>query len=176
MMNNVSSEYAKALFTICAEQNKIDEYANCLTEINNAVAEQPEYLEYLFSPAEPLSNRLSAIDEAFVNYPEHIVCFLKLLCENGRIRELPSLIEDFFELKKIHENSITAFITSAIELSDAQKQRLVEKLNTAYNKNIVAVYNVEPALLGGMKIEIDGKTLDGSVFRKLSLIKGAMNG
>lgn len=175
-MNNVSSEYAKALFTICAEQNKIDEYANCLTEINNAVAEQPEYLEYLFSPAEPLSNRLYSIEEAFANFPEHIVCFLKLLCENGRIRELPSLIEDFFELKKIHENSITALITSATPLSDAQKQRLEEKLRMAHNKNIVPVYSVDPALLGGMKIEIDGKTLDGSVLKKLSLIKGAMNG
>ena len=79
-------------------------------------------------------------------------------------------------LKKIHENSITAFVTSAIELSGDQKQRLEEKLRTTYNKNIVSIYNIEPSLLGGMKIEIDGKTLDGSVFKKLSLIKGAMNG
>lgn len=175
-MNNVSSEYAKALFTICTEQDKIDEYADCLEQINNVISQQPEYLEYLFSPAEPLSNRLNAIDEAFSSVPTHILCFLKLLCENGRIRELPSLIEDFFELKKIHENSITAFVTSAIELSGDQKQRLEEKLRTTYNKNIVSIYNIEPSLLGGMKIEIDGKTLDGSVFKKLSLIKGAMNG
>lgn len=175
-MNNVNSEYAKALFTICAEQNTIDEYADCLEQINKVVLDNEEYLEYLFSPAEPLSDRLSAIDEAFGSAPSHITSFLKLLCENGRIRELPSLIEDFFELKKIHENSITAFITSAIALSDAQKQRLEEKLRISYSKNIVAVYNVEPALLGGIKIEIDGKTLDGSTAKKLSLIKGAMNG
>ena len=175
-MSNINSEYAKALFTICTEQDKIDEYADCLEQINNIISEQPEYLEYLFSPAEPLSNRLSAIEEAFGTAPLHIKSFLKLLCENGRIRELPSLIEDFFELKKIHENSITAIVTSAIALSDNQKQRLENKLCSAYKKNIVAIYNIEPSLLGGMKIEIDGKTLDGSVFKKLSLIKGAMNG
>lgn len=175
-MNNVNSEYAKALFSLGIEQNKIDEFADCFQNIKTVIAENPEYIEYLFSPAEPLSNRLNAIEEAFGSADTLVVSFLKLLCENDRIRELPSLIKEFFELKRIYENSIVAQITSAVPLTDEQKQRLEDKLSASYGKKIVAVYNVEPAILGGIKIEIDGKTLDGSIFKKLSLIKGAMNG
>ncbi len=175
-MNNVNSEYAKALFSLGLEQNKINEYADCLEGIKTVLTENPEYVEYLFSPAEPLSDRLSAIDEAFGSAGEQIVAFIKLLCENGHIREFPSLIEEFFELKRLHENSIIAEVTSAIPLTEEQKQRLEGKLYASYGKNIVAVYNLDRSILGGMKIEIDGKTLDGSMAKKLSLIKGAMNG
>lgn len=175
-MNNCGSEYAKALFTIALEQNSLEQYSECLKTIGQIVAENNGYLEYLYSPAEPLSNKLSALDEAFSSAPELVLSFLKLLCENGRIRELPEYIEEFFEFKKIHENSITAHIWSAIPLSELQKQKLVNRLYEIYKKNISPVYNVDPSLLGGMKIEIDGKTLDGSVLKKLSSIKGAMNG
>ncbi len=175
-MNNGNSEYSKALFMLALEGGNINLYSECLQDIKAVIDESPEYLEYLFSPAEPLSNRLSSIEEAFGSAPEHIVVFLKLLCENGRIRELPDFLEDFFELKRIYENSIVAEVTSAIALSEQQKKRLEDKLSKAYKKNITAVYNVDKTLLGGMKIEIDGKTLDGSTAKKLSLIKGAMNG
>lgn len=175
-MNNSNSEYAKALFSVALEHDKINEYSECLENIKAAISETREYLEYLFSPAEPLSDRLSSAQEAFGSAPEHIVSFIKLICENGRIRELPIYIEEFFDLKRIHENSITALVTSAVPLSETQKQRLEGKLAKSYKKNITAVYNVDKSLLGGMKIEIDGKILDGSTATKLSLIKGAMNG
>ncbi len=175
-MNNSNSEYSKALFMLALEHNKLEDYAECLKNIKTVISEATEYLEYLFSPAEPLSRRLSSIEEAFSSAPEHIVVFLKLLCENGRVRELPLLIEDFFDLKRIYENSIVAKISSAVPLSDSQKQKLESKLTDTYKKHITAVYEVDKNLIAGMKIEIDGKTLDGSTSRKLSLIKGAMNG
>lgn len=175
-MNNCGSEYAKALFTLALEQNELEQYSVCLEVIQQIIAENEGYLEYLYSPAEPLSNKLSALDEAFSSAPELVLSFLKLLCENGRIRELPEYIKEFFELKKIYQNSITAQVWSAIPLSDVQKQKLTDRLSEVYKKNISPVYNVDKALLGGMKIEIDGQTLDGSVLKKLSSIKGAMNG
>lgn len=174
-MNN-SSEYSKALFSLSLETDNIDEYADALEKIGLAINENPEYLEYLYSPAEPLSSRLLAINSAFSFAPEYIISFLKLLCENGRIKQLPMLIDEFFALKELSENTITAEISSAIPLSQEQKQKLENKLFKKFNKNVNAIYTIDKALLGGMKIEIDGKTLDGSAAKKLSLIKGAMNG
>ncbi len=175
-MNSSNSEYAKALFILSLEQNRLEEYGNCLEEIKAVFLENKEYIEYLYSPAEPLSNRLSAIDNAFSSAPEHILSFLKLVCENGRIRELLSFIDDFFELKKMHQNNITVKVTSAVPLSDSQKQRLEEKLSDTHKKNITAVYTVDSTLIGGIKMEFDDKVIDGSIVKKLSTIKGAMNG
>jgi len=175
-MSNSNSEYAKALFILSLEQNRLEEYADCLKEIKAVLEENEEYIEYLYSPAEPLSSRLASIDKAFGSAAEHILSFLKLVCENGRIRELLSFIDDFFILKKIHENNLTVNVTSAVALSDSQKQRLETKLSSSYNKDITAIYTVDDSLIGGMRIEFDDKVLDGSIVKKLSTIKGAMNG
>ncbi len=174
-MSKTNNEYAKALFNIALEQKKVDEYAECLKQIKEVVLDNKEYLEYLYSPAEPLSNRLGAIEDAFSTAPTHIVSFLKLLCENSHIKDLPTLIDDFFTLKEISENTITAVVSSAVELSNEQKQNLENKLSKTYGKNIAAVYIIDKSLLGGVKIEFDGKTIDGTAAKKLNSLKGAIN-
>ena len=68
-----------------------------------------------------------------------------------------------------------AVVTSAIELDEAQKVRLVEKLNQLTEKKIDAVYLVDPALLGGVKIEVDSKTYDGTLLRRLRDVKDVMS-
>lgn len=174
-MTDTNKEYAEALFTLAFESHKVDEYFAVLTDIRTVVEENPEYTLFLNSPAVPLSERLAAIDEAFSkNAPEYIVSFLKLLCENGRIRELIPCIKEFEELKKISSNITTATVYSAIELTDSQKERLCKKLSSTLGKTVEAVYNVDKTLLGGIKVEIHGKTIDSSVINNLKRIKGVM--
>ena len=161
-MTQTNKEYAEALFTIAYEHGALEEYAQALSEIKTVIEENPEYLSFLDSPALPLSERLGAIDEAFSKgFPEYIVSFLKLLCENGRIRELPQCIEEF---------------DSAVELNVAAKDKLCRKLSKLTGKTVEAVYVTDPTLLGGIKVEIDGKTIDGSITNNLKRIKGVMNG
>ena len=176
-MTQTNKEYAEALFTIAYEHGALEEYAQALSEIKTVIEENPEYLSFLDSPALPLSERLGAIDEAFSKgFPEYIVSFLKLLCENGRIRELPQCIEEFEALKKIASNITTATVYSAVELNVAAKDKLCRKLSKLTGKTVEAVYVTDPTLLGGIKVEIDGKTIDGSITNNLKRIKGVMNG
>ncbi len=175
-MMETNKEYAEALFMLAAENNSLEEYSKHLACIRAVTEENPEYTEFLSSPAIPLSERLSAIDEAFAKeMPEYIVSFLKLLCENGRIRELCDSIDEFEFLIKNAMNRTTATVYSAVALSDAQKQALCEKLEKLCGKQIDAVYIEDKTLIGGIRVEVDGKTLDGSIERRLQKVKGVMN-
>lgn len=176
-MTEVGKEYAKALFMLATEENSVMEYKKELETINSVITENEDYCELLSSPALELSERLSVVDEAFEkDFSENIVSFLKILVENGHIKELPLFIEEYFELVRIASNRTTATIYSAVELDENQKSALIEKLSKVYAKTVDAVYIVDKKLLGGIKISVDGKTLDGSVDKQLQRLKGVLGG
>ena len=176
-MMQTEKEYAEALFMLAAEEQKTEEYSRSLGLIRSVVQENPTYPEFLASPAIPLSERLAALDEAFGDsVPEYVLSFLKLLCENGRIRLLEECIAEFEKLSMAFSNRIAARVFSAIPLDEDQKQALCAKLEKISGKIVEPEYTVDPSLIGGIKIEIEGKTYDGSIKHRLYDVKDVMIG
>lgn len=175
-MTQTNKEYAEALFLLSREKNCLSEHSETLSLIKNAVEENPDYLEFLSSPAVALSERLNAIEEAFSKIcDEYLLSFLKLLCENGRIKELLFCIEEFKYLKTVAENKITATVYYAMPLDDAQKEALRKKLEKSSGKKIDLIFTEDKSLLGGIKVELDGKVYDGSAKRRLKEVKGVIS-
>ena len=174
-MNDISREYAEALFMIAEENGKVEDYFDKLLLIKKVTAENPDYLLLLDSPAIPRSKRLATIDEAFSeDFPEYIISFLKLLCENGRIMYLSDCIKEFEELKDLADNRAKATVYSVVPLDESQKELLCKKLQKITGKFIDAEYIEDRSLLGGIKVEVDGKTLDNSIEKRLQTAKGVM--
>ncbi len=171
-MLQIDKEYAAALFELALEENKTDEYMKELSGIKVLLEENSEYLDFLGSPAIPLAERLDAIEAAFSeNCAEYVVSFLKLLCENGRIRFLTGAIEEFARLCMVYSNKTSALVYSAVSLSDEQKNGVELKLEKLTGKAVEAVYIIDESLIGGLKIEIEGKTYDGSIKHRLLDVK-----
>lgn len=176
-MMQTDKEYAEALFMLAAEENKCDEFLTHLNVIKALIAENPDYIEFLSSPAIPLNERLQAIDEAFgASMPEYVVSFLKLLCENGRVRTLPGCIDEFAKLVMALSGKSLANIYSAVELSDEQKKAVCVKLEKLTGRSVDPFYIIDESLIGGLKIEIEGKTYDGSVRHHLREVKDVIIG
>lgn len=175
-MVQTEREYAEALFALAAEENAAEEYLLSLKTIRELMLENGEYIEFLASPAIPLSERISSVEEAFgASMPEYVVSFIKLLCENGKVRTLFGCIDEFAKLALAFSNRVTAEIYSAVELSDEQKSAVCKKLEKLTQKSIDPVYIIDESLIGGVKIEVDGKTYDGSIRHRLGEIKDVMN-
>ncbi|MBQ1231640.1 MAG: ATP synthase F1 subunit delta [Clostridia bacterium] len=175
-MTETIKEYSEALFIIAEENGKTEEFSKTLLQIREVFLENPDYIQYLASPAIPLSERLCAIDEAFsAETEEDIVSFMKLLCEHGRIIGILECIDEFSLLKMQRENRVSAKIISAVPLSDEQKTALCQKLEKKTGKNVDATYVIDESVLGGIKVEMEGMTLDGSTKKRLNEIKGVMS-
>lgn len=167
-MKQTNKEYAEALFSLAQESNSVKEYSFHLQELYSLINENKGYTEYLSSPAMALSERLAAIDEAFADrMPEYIVSFVKLLCENGRITELGESIEEFFRLEMLASNLVNVTVYSSIPLDDAQKEKLCKKLEAKHKKAVKATYVEDKDLIGGIKIVMEDKVMDGSIRRQL---------
>ena len=174
-MTGTEREYAAALFSLAVEENSVKEFRNSLEAVKELLAENGDYVEFLSCPTVELSERISCIEEAFGSFPEYVVSFLKVLCENGRAKTVIACIDEYVSLAMAYMNTTTAVITSVTELSTSQKTAVVEKLTALTGKNIEPLYLTDKSLIGGIKIEVDGKCYDGSIKHRLSEIKDVMN-
>ena len=86
MKNNISHEYAEALFLLSCEEKSEEKYLFDLRAVKEILDSEPDYIELLRSPAISKDEKLTLIENAFSGrINEHIVSFLKLMCENNRI-------------------------------------------------------------------------------------------
>ncbi len=175
-MNEIAKEYGTALFMLACEKNEQKTYAEALESIKKTFLEDPQYTELLSSPGISLKERLCFIDEAFSNrVPEYVVSYLKLLCEKGRIQYFMESADEYKALLDASAHISNVKITSAVELTDTEKQKLINRLELMEKGKVHAEYFIDEALLGGLIIEVDGKVMDGSLRHRLHEVKEVMN-
>lgn len=171
-MNNVCREFSSALFMIALEENTVDLFEKQLNLIKTVFSENPDYKLLLSSPNITKSEKEGLLKDAFGDAVcEHLLSFLSLLSHQDKIGILEDCIEDFFSLVLHHRKATTAQITSAVELSDKQKSRLLNKLEAISGKKVSMSFKIEPQLIGGIVVKIDGKIIDGSLLGQMRSIK-----
>lgn len=169
-MTDIGQEYAEALFTIGRESDT--DFSADLELVAQAFRDNPAYGDLLASPGIALADRLAAIDAAFgdsVSAP--IVAFVKLLCEHGRIRHLPECVDAYRDLMNAVLRHSVAEVVSAVALTDAEQEQLRARLEERSGHSVSLVCSVDPSLIGGVIVTMDGTVLDGSVRHRLQDLK-----
>ena len=99
---------------------------------------------------------------------------MQLLCAKGHSALLSDSVA---QLRHLYEDAIrrhTAYVVSAVPLSDEQQRRLREKLEKIGGGTVQLSCTVDESLLGGIRVELDGKVLDGSLKNRLQDVKEVM--
>ena len=132
----------------------------------------PEYIELLHSPAVSKEEKIELIDSAFSDrVNEHIVSFLKLMCENNRIEYLYSCFDVYEKLYNQVKRVIVANVTSAIELNENEKAKIKSKLEKKFGYKVELVCKIDEKIIGGIIIKTEDAILDGSLKRKMHDVK-----
>ncbi|MBE7053348.1 MAG: ATP synthase F1 subunit delta [Ruminococcaceae bacterium] len=171
-MNQISREYATALFMLACEKDVKKDYADVLNFLKDEFTKEEDYIPFLASKSIKLSERLGAIETAFSGkIPQDVVSYLMLLCEKGRINIFLESVDIYNELLDLSMHTANAKVTSAVSLTDDEKLSLKKKLETITKKSVDIEYFIDESLIGGIVVEIDGKIIDGSVKNSLRDIK-----
>ncbi|MBE7050745.1 MAG: ATP synthase F1 subunit delta [Ruminococcaceae bacterium] len=171
-MTELYKEYSQALFMLAVEENLQKKFLEELKEIKEIFLNSPDFMSLLSSPAIPLSERKKVIDNALKdNYQEHIVSFIKLLCDKKHILSFDLCVDEYEALLENFESTSVAKVKSALELSSAQMEELTVKLKKLSGRNVVLECETDKTLLGGLIIEIDGKEIDASLKSRLKEVK-----
>ena len=93
---------------------------------------------------------------------------------NGRVRELPAIVDALVAMTAREANKEVAEVRSAIALTDDQKARLAEALGQATGKQVEVKVIVDPSIKGGLVAQVGDTVIDGSVRRRLEQLRNAL--
>ncbi|MBR1970384.1 MAG: ATP synthase F1 subunit delta [Clostridia bacterium] len=168
-------EYAEALYSLSCEENLKEDIAEEIASVRDVFKENPDYLKLLSSPSIEISERLGLLEAAFKDaVHEYVLSFLKLLCEKGHIAFYGECATEFEKLVAFSNKISKAKVTSAVELTDEEREALLEKLEIKCGHKVELETSVDSSLLGGVVIEQDGRIIDASLKRRLSEVKDVM--
>ena len=173
MAKLVSKTYGDALFELALEEEKIDVFQDEILFANDVFNENKELQTLMNHPKVNKEEKKEVIKNIFTGkVSDDTVGFLLIIVEKGRFGEIDAIFDYFLEKVREYKNIGRAFIQTAVELNDSQKENVKNRLleTTRYEKMEIE-YFVEPALIGGMIIRIGDRVVDSSIQTKLYEMK-----
>jgi len=147
-----------------------------LEQVVTAAAEVPELRELLRNPQLDPRVRASGLEDVLAEGDELLRNFLLVLVDKGRIGELEVIAQEFERLVAQDEGLLSAELTTAIELSDADQRRLLSQIEEASGRKVEATRHVDPELIGGIVLQVGSHRLDASVKGRLDRLRRTLVG
>jgi F-type H+-transporting ATPase subunit delta len=174
--SNVGGRYAQALFDLASETKQIAAVEADLKSLKAALRDSDDLRVLVGSPAFSAEDKGKGLVAIAVKAKFNIttIKFLGLLATNGRASCLASVITGFEALAAKARGAVSAQVTTAIALSAAQSKGLAAALRQALGKDPEIETRVDPAILGGIKVQVGSRLFDASLKSKLDSLKFAL--
>ncbi len=165
--------YAKALLQIGDQQGNIAQLQQELDTVASTVASNADLTRLVASPLVLPGKKAQVFETilAAAKVSETLRHFFRVVAESGRLNLLADLRRTFSELVDERAGIVEAKVVSAQPLTDAQAKALVASLTARTGKIIRLTWSMDPALLGGLKVQVGSTVLDASLQGQLHQLK-----
>ncbi len=170
----VARPYAEAVFKLANESNALSTWSDALANVDGVVADarvQACITDPNVSAQQLEGLVLGVVGDKLTGEARN---FVQVLVANGRLDLMPLIRSQFEALKREKEGVLEAKIISALKMDDAQVRQLVAQLETKYQRKVTATVETDAALIGGVKIVVGDKVIDGTVRGKLDAMAAAL--
>ncbi|MBD3728817.1 MAG: F0F1 ATP synthase subunit delta [Sphingomonadales bacterium] len=173
---SLAGRYASALFDLASEGGVVTAVESDLEKLGQALAESPDFKALTTNPEVSRKAAMAAIEgvAGVLGLAELTRKFLGVLAENRRLSALPGMIRAFAAIAAAQRGEVTAEVSSAHALTDAQLAQLKDKLTAREGRTVKLTTKVDPELLGGLVVTIGSKRIDGSIRTRLNSLAQAM--
>jgi F-type H+-transporting ATPase subunit delta len=175
-LKSASLQYANALADVALAQGAADTAQKQLGDFAAALGVSAELRNFLTSPGVSREAKHDVIEKIAgrIGAGKIIRNFLFVVADHQRTHILPEIVASFEDVIRQRQGIAEAEISSAIELSAAQKKRFAETLEGLTGKKIEAKYSLAPALLGGAVVRVGDTIYDGSVRSSLNEMRARL--
>jgi F-type H+-transporting ATPase subunit delta len=170
-MNNgkISIRYAKALLSSAKEAKVEEKVYSEMTTLENAFAQIQLLKQAMTNPTLTKEEKIQLLNSVFNNKASKLTQgFITLVVENGREDYFHRIALSFQELYRKDKNIVVTHLTTAIELDEPLKKKIINSVEEQENSKVELRTEVNPDIIGGYILDIDGKRLDASIIRQLS--------
>lgn len=172
-MANVANKYAKALFDVAIDKDRLDLMYDELSEVSEATKNYGEDLRAIDSnPNQPASERRKFVGIVFGDANYYLKNMLMILANNRHLVLINSIFKEFKSLYNEYHNENSAIVKSVYQLSDEELDRIKDLILKQTNLSQVHITTkINPELIGGFRVKVGTTVLDGSVKKDLEQIE-----
>ena len=166
-MEEIAAVYARSLFEVAKEHDKLDKVRDELGEFADALDESRELQVFLFSPYFSTREKSEGLDKAISGADETTVNFLKLLIEKHRMPVLFRVRAELDQLWEDENRLLPVTVTSAVELPKATVKQIGDRIAEQTDRRVDLSSKVDPDILGGIVVRVGNSVLDASIRNRL---------
>ncbi len=171
----IARNYAEALLELARRAGDLDGWGAMVGGLSDAIERDPRLANFLAAPQIPAEDKKRIVGKAFSDaVPRHLVLFLQKLIDNRRQLLLPEIAVEYANLVDETSGRVHAQVTVAREASKEDRERIAAQLSKALGKVVVPHVVVNPSILGGVIVKVGDRVMDGSVRKRLSLLRGKL--
>ena len=171
-MSDRTTLYADAYLALITAEGSGNEVIDELFRVSRTIEGNDELRDALGDPRIEASRRAQIVQDLLDGKAHALtISLVSTAVTNGRIRELPAIVDRLLERNASSGDKVIAQVRSAVALSDDQKRRLADALSKKTGKQIEVVVDIDPTVMGGLVTQIGDTVIDGSVRHRLSQLR-----
>jgi F-type H+-transporting ATPase subunit delta len=170
-MEEIARVYARSLFEVATEHDKLDVVREQLGQFADALAESPELQTFFFSPYFSTGEKKDGLAKAVTDADETVFNFLALLLENHRMPVIFRVRREYERLWQEANQLLTVQITSAVELDPSVAERIGDEIGRQTGRTVELASTVDPDVIGGIVVRVGNSILDASIRTRLENLR-----
>jgi F-type H+-transporting ATPase subunit delta len=170
-MEEIAAVYARSLFEVARDQDKLDVIREQLGAFADALSETRDLQVFLFSPYFSTKEKEEGLERVVSDADPVILNFLKLLIEKHRMPALFRIRANFEALWEDENKLLPVHITSAVELDGSVVKQLGDRISEQTDRTVDVAADVDPDILGGIVVRVGNSVLDASVRNRLEQLR-----
>jgi F-type H+-transporting ATPase subunit delta len=170
-MEEIAAVYARSLFEVASEQDKLDLVREQLGAFADALDQTRELQVFFFSPYFSTTEKEDGLDRAVTDADPVVINFLKLLIENHRMPVIFRVRRGYDELWEEENKLLPVRVTSAVELDEGTVNQIGERIAEQTGRKVDLSSQVDPDILGGIVVRVGNSILDASIRNRLESLR-----
>jgi ATP synthase F1 delta subunit len=170
-MEEIARVYARSLFEVATERDKLDVVREELGQFADALDESRELQTFLFSPYFSTEEKKEGLAKAVTDADETTTNFLAVLLENHRMPVIFRVRREYDRLWEEANQLLPVEITSAVELDRSVAERIGDEIGRQTGRTVELTSSVDPDVIGGIVVRVGNSILDASIRTRLENLR-----
>lgn len=167
--------YARVLFELATASGEVDAVDAGLRSVAETVRGNLQLRDALADSSVSGEKKRAIMADLFsADMAPEVVAIATMAVERGYVASLSQVAEEFSEIAESKRGIVVADVTTVIPLTDELRASLTDKLAASLGRPVTLRERVDASILGGIKINVAGRVLDGSLSSQLDAMRVAL--
>ena len=171
----IARNYAQALLALARKADDLAAWGRMIDDVANAIERDDRLRRFLEAPQISADQKNAVLSKAFEDRaPRLFLRYLQRLVKNRRQMLIPEIATEYRDLVDEVEGRVHAQVTLAKPVDEDQRAVIARYLTDTLGRPVVPQVRINPNILGGIVVRVGDRVMDGSVRRRLGILRNRM--